>query len=65
MQMLRFVRRDDGEVVFDRHRRAFGRGANLCAKKRCLELAIERKAFNRAFKQAVLFDKTVLLDTVF
>jgi predicted RNA-binding protein YlxR (DUF448 family) len=64
-QMFRFVRHDDGEVVFDRHRMAFGRGANICPQRRCFELAFERKAFGRAFKKSILADRKVLESTVF
>jgi len=63
--MWRFVRLNDGTIAYDRERTAFGRGANVCAQKQCFEMAIERKAFARAFKQAVLVDKMVLQSTVF
>ena len=30
-----------------------GRGAYLCLKSECLELALKKRAFNRAFKQGI------------
>lgn len=40
-------------LVPDSIGRMKGRGAYLCRKRECLELAVKRKAFNRAFRQAV------------
>lgn len=64
-QMLRFVCGGDGKIVFDQRRRAPGRGANVCPARKCLELAVERKAFARAFKRAVLVNKSFLESVVF
>jgi predicted RNA-binding protein YlxR (DUF448 family) len=49
----------DGEVVIDENRSMSGRGAH--AHRTCLGLAIERKAFNRAFHSQV---STSLLNEV-
>ncbi|WP_196881995.1 YlxR family protein [Arthrobacter sp. CAN_A214] len=40
-------------VVIDEHRRLSGRGAWLHPDPACMETAIKRKAFNRAFRGAV------------
>nr|WP_049822109.1 YlxR family protein [Arthrobacter sp. H41] len=40
-------------VVIDEHRRLSGRGAWLHPDPACMETAIKRKAFNRAFRRAV------------
>lgn len=44
---------DPAGMVLDTEGRMKGRGAYLCRKNECLELAVRKKAFNRAFKQAV------------
>lgn len=64
-QMLRFVRHNDGEIVYDKLKSEKGRGANICNQRRCLDFAVERKAFARAFKQEILFDKKSLESAVF
>ncbi|WP_051478642.1 YlxR family protein [Arthrobacter sp. H5] len=47
---------DDGitVVVLDEHCRLAGRGAWLHPEPSCVELALKRKAFNRAFRGAVV-----------
>lgn len=44
---------DPAGIAFDIDGRMKGRGAYLCRKSECLELAVKKKAFNRAFKLAV------------
>ncbi len=44
---------DDVRIAVDGSGRMKGRGAYLCRKPECLELAIRKKALNRAFKQAI------------
>ena len=50
--------KDDGEgshagIAVDMGGRMKGRGAYLCRNGECLELAVRKKALNRAFKQAM------------
>ncbi len=49
---MRFALRD-GQVVPDPDRTAPGRGAWLHADAECLELALRRRGFPRAFRKAV------------
>ena len=44
---------DPAGIALDINGRMKGRGAYLCRNSECLELAVKKKAFNRAFKQAV------------
>ncbi|NVB41569.1 YlxR family protein [Pseudenhygromyxa sp. WMMC2535] len=53
VDMLRFRRRDDGDIVpstIDRRRR--GRSAYLCPSRACLSQARKRRAFPRAFARS-------------
>ena len=58
-ELVRIVLYKDDEagdfagIVVDPAGRMKGRGAYLCRKKECLELAVKKKALNRAFKQAI------------
>lgn len=55
-QLVRAVTQEiDGynAVVIDEHRRLSGRGAWLHPDSACMESALKRKAFNRAFRGAV------------
>lgn len=49
----------DGEVVWDLESRLPGRGAYLCSDPDCLEIAVKRDKFARAFKQPVSVEKLV------
>ena len=51
--MIRLVCDPEGRVVVDRHLKAPGRGAHLCYDAECIRLAVQRKAFGRAFKRSV------------
>lgn len=54
-QLLRFVRIDSGptsQVVPDLGRDSGGRGAWLHGRMSCMQRALDRKAFNRAFRGA-------------
>jgi predicted RNA-binding protein YlxR (DUF448 family) len=53
-QLLRFVLDPTGQLWVDIFRKAPGRGANLCFKQKCVQLAIKKKAFSHAFKQNLL-----------
>lgn len=52
-ELIRIVLTDDGEILADRTGRANGRGAYLCDDPACLQKAIKRRAFSRAFRQQV------------
>ncbi len=58
--LLRFVRANDGEVLFDAKASAPGRGAYLCADAACLSVAAKRGHFARAFEAPVVFDAQAL-----
>ena len=49
--LLRIVSKDDGFVEYDVTGKKQGRGANISMTREALELAIKKKAFNRAFKR--------------
>ena len=44
-------------VVMETGRKRSGRGAYLCLKQACLDQALHRKAFQRAFRAAVAVDR--------
>ena len=46
--LIRLVRRQDGQVALDRSGKAAGRGAYLHASSECIELAGKRRALDRA-----------------
>jgi len=50
-QLIRFVRSPDGEIVVDLRGRLPGRGAYLCNSRDCIEAALRRRQFDRAFRQ--------------
>lgn len=50
-ELLRVVRRPDGTVVIDRTGREPGRGAYVCRHGDCMDTAVKKRAFNRAFKE--------------
>jgi uncharacterized protein len=52
-EMIRFVVGPDGSVVPDVKRKLPGRGLWVTATKEAVKLAVERKAFGRAFKRDV------------
>lgn len=51
--LLRFVLSPDGEVMFDLKGNLPGRGAWLVPRREVVEQAVQRRAFNRAFKAQV------------
>lgn len=51
--LARLVCSPEGQVVVDRYLKAPGRGAHLCYDRACLESAVKRRAFGRAFKRGV------------
>jgi predicted RNA-binding protein YlxR (DUF448 family) len=50
-QLIRFVRSPDGEILADLKGKLPGRGAYLCNSRACIETALARKQFDRAFQQ--------------
>ena len=50
----------EAKITVDLEKKLPGRGAWLHAKTDCLELALNRKAFGRAFKQQFSADEQVL-----
>jgi predicted RNA-binding protein YlxR (DUF448 family) len=49
-QLIRIVRRTDGEVSIDPTGKMPGRGAYLCGAKRCLDTAIKKNVLGRALR---------------
>ena len=45
-----------GQVVWDMKQTRPGRGAYLCASRECLEAALKRRRFDRAFRRRVSVD---------
>ena len=50
-ELLRVVRRPDGEVVIDKTGKEAGRGAYICRCGDCFATAVKKRALDRAFKQ--------------
>lgn len=53
-EALRFVRAPDGAVHLDVRGRLPGRGATTCASKECVQKAVDKGGFARAFEAAVI-----------
>jgi len=51
--LVRIVRTPAGQVAIDATGRLPGRGAYLCAHRSCWELALKRKALDRALKVTI------------
>lgn len=51
--LLRIVRRPDGQVVVDLPGKTPGRGAYICRRLECLERALKRKQLSRSLKVKV------------
>lgn len=49
-ELIRLVLNDKGELVVDREKVFPGRGVYLCSSLGCLELALRKKGFVRAFR---------------
>lgn len=62
--LLRFVRAPDGTLAFDVKGRLPGRGAYVCANVKCLERAVQRRAFFRAFDEDVIVGWPELMNDV-
>jgi hypothetical protein len=55
-EVLRFARAPDGAVGFDVRAALDGRGAWTCAQAVCIQKAVEKGGFARAFEEPVLAD---------
>ncbi|WP_029215578.1 RNase P modulator RnpM [Kallotenue papyrolyticum] len=55
--LTRLVRLPDGRVAIDPTGKRAGRGAYLCAERGCWELALKRKAVERALRLERLHDE--------
>jgi len=64
-ELLRFILREDGAVFLDREQNSPGRGAYLCPDKNCLDIAIKKNQFARAFRQKILTSSYEQLKTEF
>ena len=62
--VIRFVRTPDGGLAADISGKLPGRGAYTCAQRSCLEKAIDRGAFKRAFEAPVLAELEELIEEV-
>jgi predicted RNA-binding protein YlxR (DUF448 family) len=49
-ELLRIVRGENNSIFYDPTGKASGRGAYICPKIECLELAIKKRAFSHALK---------------
>lgn len=49
-ELVRYVTDPTGEVVLDYRKKLPGRGAYTCAERTCIEAAVKRNQFDRAFK---------------
>ncbi|MBR1623956.1 MAG: YlxR family protein [Pseudobutyrivibrio sp.] len=51
-KLFRLVKSEDG-IFLDKTYKVQCRGAYVCKKRECVDLALKKKSFNRSFKQAV------------
>src|SRR6266481_3709726 len=61
-ELLRVVRTPDGHVLLDPTGKKAGRGAYLCARLSCWELALKRKKLENEFEIALLPEDRTALD---
>lgn len=53
-ELIRFVRDNEtGEIKIDQNKKLFGRGAYICRKIECVQLAGKKRGIERHFKCAV------------
>lgn len=55
--MVRFVRTSDDKIVVDGSGKLSGRGANLCAEKKCFDTAIKDNSLSKSLKTKVNDDR--------
>ena len=60
-KMFRIAKTPQG-IIIDKTYKAQGRGAYVCKDKKCIELAIKKKSFNRSLRQAI---PTEVLDNLY
>ncbi len=51
--LVRMVKKPDGRIALDVEGKMPGRGAYLCKKKECIEVAQKKRALERAFSQKI------------
>ena len=51
--MIRVIKTSEGEICMDATGRKNGRGAYICPKKECLQLAIKNHGLERSLKAAI------------
>lgn len=61
-ELIRIVRRPDGEIVVDPTGKLAGRGAYLCKDKRCWRVALGQKRIENALKQALTPEQRASLE---
>lgn len=50
-ELLRVVKDNEThEIVIDKNKKCFGRGAYVCADEKCIRLAMKKKGFQRHLK---------------
>ena len=52
-ELLRVLRKAEGEFVLDTTGRKNGRGAYVCVSRECFGKAVKNKGLERSFKQAI------------
>lgn len=52
-ELIRIVRKKDGEIQIDRTGKVAGRGAYICDSIECFQKVQKKKALNKAFQQEV------------
>jgi predicted RNA-binding protein YlxR (DUF448 family) len=63
-ELIRIVRTPEGTVEIDSGGRRLGRGAYLCANRRCWEIALEQQRLHRALKcQLTVEDEAALRES--
>ncbi len=59
-ELVRIVRRPDGEICIDKTFKSDGRGAYVCKSEKCLHMACRKNWFRRCLKSDIreqLFDE--------
>ena len=51
--MIRVIKTSEGEICIDATGRKNGRGAYICPKKECLQMAIKNHGLERSLKAAI------------
>jgi predicted RNA-binding protein YlxR (DUF448 family) len=54
--MLRLVLNPEGKLIPDEKNRMEGRGAYICPDRECLDKAVKKRGFNKAFKCSVTLE---------